>query len=120
MTITRDEQRRLDYKLHRIRRPRTVQCRWCGGRIVVNPRGRLPDFCSGSHRQLAYQQRKWQRPHTVVALADDIGSAKVRGLIDKAIVARLRQMGLVPPAMPPPEPSPRRRPMLKLVKPNDE
>ena len=32
-TMTRDEQRRLDYQLHRIRRPKSVQCRWCGDRI---------------------------------------------------------------------------------------
>ena len=117
---TRDEQRRLDYQLHRIRRPKTVQCGWCGSRIVVNPRGRLPDFCSGSHRQLAYQQRKWQQPHAVAALADDIGSAKVRGVIHEEIVAELRQMGLVPQAMPPPEPSPPRRPRLKLVEREDD
>ena len=116
MTTYKDEQRRLDYKLHRICRPKTVQCRWCGDRIVVNPRGRLPDFCSGSHRQLAYQQRKWQRPHAVAALADDIHSAKVRDVIHE----ELRRMNLVPQSMSPPVPRPRRRPMLKLVERNDE
>jgi DNA-directed RNA polymerase subunit RPC12/RpoP len=120
MTTTKDAQRRLDYQLHRIRRPKTVQCQWCGGRIVVNPRGRLPDFCSESHRQLAYQQRKWQRPHAVAALADDIDAAKVRGVIREEIVAALCQTGIVPQAMPPPKPKPHRRPRLELVQRKDE
>ena len=120
MTMTRDEQRRLDYRLHRTRRPKSVRCRWCGDRIEVNPRGRLPDFCSESHRQLAYQRRKWQRPHDVAALADDIDRAKVRGVLQVEIVAVLRRWGVVPDAMPPPEPSPRRRSHLKLVKGEDE
>jgi hypothetical protein len=87
------------------------------GSWSVSPRGRLPDFCSGSHRQLAYKQRKWQRPHAVAALADDIDAAKVRGVIREEIVAALRQTGLVPQAMPPPKPNPRR---LKLVEKKDE
>ena len=78
-------------------------------------------FVVSSHRQLAYQRRKWQRPHDVAALADDIDSAKVRGVIREAIVAELRWWGVVPDAMPPPEPSPRRPPpSLKLVKGEDE
>jgi hypothetical protein len=37
--ITRDQQRRIDFALHRIRRPKTVPCQWCRAKIVVSRRG---------------------------------------------------------------------------------
>ena len=115
MTTNRDQQRRRDFALRRISRPKTVLCRWCGGKIVVNPRGRLAEYCSESHRQLAYQQRKWQRPHAIAALADDIDSAKVRGAIREEALTILRNAGLIPQAMPPSEPPPPHRPPLRIV-----
>jgi hypothetical protein len=110
MTISRDQQRRIDFTLHRIRRPKTVLCQWCRATIVVRRRGRLPEYCSESHRQLAYQRRKWTRPHAVASLALGADISKMR--ISQVVLAVLQQLEII--TTPPPEPP--RRPHLKLVK----
>jgi hypothetical protein len=92
MTITRDQQRRVDYALDRIRRPRTVKCKWCGRTTNVPTKGRLPNYCSASHRQLAYQQRKWQKQPGLLALQQDLGEVERRTLVRQELRATIEAL----------------------------
>jgi hypothetical protein len=78
LTMNRDDRRRLDYALGRRKRPRTLRCRWCNSKIEIKPRGRVPEFCSQTCRQRAYEQRKWARPATVEMVARDLAQGSER------------------------------------------
>ena len=99
------------------KRPRTLRCRWCNSKIEIKPRGRVPEFCSQTCRQRAYEQRKWARPAAVEMVARDLATAKVREVVRSEAWHLLRQMGLVVAAEPPPTPKKPRKPTLRLVKP---
>lgn len=45
-----------------------IVCAWCGDQLNPRPRGRPPIYCSDSHRQQAYQQRRIDR-----AVAEAVG-----------------------------------------------
>ncbi len=36
----------------------TIQCGWCGTKVPVPPRGRVPKWCSSSCRHRAWEQRR--------------------------------------------------------------
>src|SRR5215471_13444155 len=105
----RVDHRRLSYALDKAhgrpaKRPRTLRCDWCKAKIKVKPQGRLPRFCSPSHRQRAYERAKWGRPH-LVALRSDLASVAMRTAIREEAWAMLREAGLLPDgATPPPMP----------------
>jgi hypothetical protein len=40
------------------RRPKTIRCRRCKKKVAVPPRGRVPEYCSASCRQRAYEHSK--------------------------------------------------------------
>jgi hypothetical protein len=117
LTMNRDERQRLDYALGRRKRPRTLRCRWCNSKIEIESRGRVPEFCSQSCRQRAYEQRKWARPAAVELVARDLATAKVREAIRAEAWNLLRQIGVVSAPQPPPAPTRSPKPTLRLVKP---
>jgi hypothetical protein len=100
------------------KRPKTVKCRWCGCKIVVKPKGRLPLYHNQACRQRAYEQEKFGRPH-LVRLRQDLGSAAIRAAVQQEALAILkelaRKVGLPENWSPPPRPE-RKRPALRLVK----
>jgi hypothetical protein len=114
--------RRFDYRIAGIRgqprkRPKTLRCGWCKEKFKVAPHGRLPEFCSHSCRQRAYEKKRWQRPSAIEALAKDLATVKVHNYIRAEIWALLKAAGVVSqPDPPPPPPKPRRRSHLRLVK----
>jgi len=59
----------------------------------VKPLGRVPKFYSQRCRQRAAEKRKWLRPAPLVALSDEIGTARVR--------AAIREEGLDPAVVSP-------------------
>src|SRR5579864_4634563 len=122
LTMDRDQTRRLSYHLKRTNRPRTLRCRWCKKKIGVSPRGRLPEYCCASHRQLAHQQRKWRHPHAVEALTRDLATIPIRDAIRAEVLSVFRELGLVDDrVLSPPKPQQRERPPLRLVdKPPDD
>jgi predicted nucleic acid-binding Zn ribbon protein len=104
------------------RRPKTARCSRCKTKIKINGRGRVPKFCSPTCRQLAYQQRKWQRPTAVQMLAEDIDTVRIRNIIRAEVWTALQMAGVVPKNEPPPL-APRksqRRADLRIVKPQPE
>jgi hypothetical protein len=103
----------------RAKRPKTVRCRWCRKRFKVLVRGRLPDYCSDSCRQRAYQKRKWRDETPVVLLAKDLAHIRVREWLRKEIWDLLVQAGLAAPHSPVPPVQPQRsRAKLTLVLPS--
>ena len=101
------------------RRPRTTRCQRCKTKIKIKGRGRVPRFCSPTCRQLAYEQRKWQRPAPVESLARDLATVKVRDFIRAEIWSQLQAAGLIAPNQPPPlPPKARQKPThLRVVEP---
>jgi hypothetical protein len=95
------------------KRPRTLRCVWCKGKIAVSSRGRLPLYCSHSCRQRVYERGKWQQPH-LAALRRDLARVEIRDAIRQEAWALLRQMGLTTGPKPPERPQ-RKRPDLRLV-----
>src|SRR4249919_1078971 len=85
------------------KRPKTLRCLWCKGKIAVKLRGRLPSFCSHSCRQRAYERAKWQQPH-LLALHKDLKRVVIRAEIRNEVWELLRQVGLVKAAVPPEKP----------------
>ena len=99
-------------------RRKSPRCEWCRAEIKRKGRGRVPRFCSPSHRQLAFQRRKWQRPHPVDLMARDLNRMAVRSFLRQEIWEILAQAGLVPPSVPPPLPRKARgKPDLRIVGP---
>ena len=99
----------------RSRRPKTVKCRRCRTKIEVKPKGPLPLYCSSACRQRAYERRK--HSGLMVALAQDLATAKVRDAIRAEVVAVLSQAGIIK-AVPPllrPSPPKKRPSHLRLV-----
>src|SRR4051794_36692438 len=97
--------RRFDYRLKKARglpakRPKTLRCLWCRGKIDVNPRGRLPKFCSHSCRQRGYERSKWRQPFAV-AFRKDHARVATQDVIRQAAWELLKEVGLVKAAMPP-------------------
>jgi hypothetical protein len=84
----------------------------------VPARGRLPNYCSDSCRQRAYQKRKWRGEGPVALLAKDLAHIRVREWLRKEIWALPVQAGLASPHRPvPPIPPQPQRAKLKLVQP---
>jgi hypothetical protein len=100
-------------------RPKSRRCARCKSKIKIKGRGRVPSFCSPTCRQLAYEQRRWQRPTPVELLAKDIGNIQVRDFIRAEIWSMLQEAGLVASDRRPPSPPPKRqRPAhLRVVQP---
>src|SRR6516164_8745589 len=98
-------------------RPKSRRCARCKSKIKIKGRGRIPKFCSPTCRQLAYEQRRWQRPTPVELLAKDICTIQVRDFIRAEIWSALQFAGLVGPTQPPPWPPPKRQrpPHLRVV-----
>jgi hypothetical protein len=120
MTTWRDQNRRMMFELGHAARPKTVRCYWCRAKLKVPSRGRLPQCCSATGRQRAYQKRKWSRPGAVEALAADLAHVKVRSWLRKEIRALLVEAGLVPAQMPLPAANTRRsKNHLRLVPPRN-
>jgi hypothetical protein len=119
----RDLGRRFRYeydvkKKRPAKRPKTVKCRWCGRKIVVKPKGRLPLYHNHACRQRAYEQEKWGRPH-LARLRQDLNSVAMRTVARQEVWALLKQARLVADPEPPPLPE-RKRPSLQVVKKSDE
>ena len=72
---SQDTARRLQFALGTTKRPKTLRCRWCDAKITVDPRGRLPEYCSHGCRQRAYEKRKWAPPDWSAPLAHDLADA---------------------------------------------
>jgi hypothetical protein len=113
------DRRRLVYALDKayggsMKRPRTLRCERCKNKIKVEPRGRLPRFCSQTCRQRAYERAKWGQPH-LAALHSDLATVEMRTAIREEAWAMLRQAGLVQASTPPPMPRRKPRPDLRLV-----
>jgi hypothetical protein len=115
LTKKSDERRRIDYTLGRCDRPRTLRCRRCNAMIKVNPHGRIPEFCSQTCRQRAYEKRKWARPAAIEIVARDLATTKLRAAIRAETLSVMRQMGFVSAPEPPPPPKKKPKPMLRLV-----
>ena len=119
--MTRSDNRRLDYRLGGIykqprKRPKTLRCGWCKEKFKVGRRGRLPDFCSHSCRQRAYERSKWG-PGLREVLARDLATVRGREVIRAEIWTLLKQLGLVSEPNPPPPPRKPPRPShLRVVK----
>jgi hypothetical protein len=90
MGLTKLTASRLPPWWSRRRRPKTKRCERCKAKIKVKGRGRVPRFCSPTCRQLAYEQRKWQRPAPVVLAAQDIATIHVRDFIRAEIWSLLQ------------------------------
>src|SRR6516165_6940910 len=90
------------------RRPKTARCQRCKTKIKIKGRGRVPKFCSPTCRQLAYEQRRWQRPTPVELLAKDIATIQVRDFIRAEIWGMLQEAGLVASDRLPPSPPAKR------------
>jgi hypothetical protein len=99
------------------KRPKTVKCLWCGRKIVVKPKGRLPLYHNHACRQRAYEREKFGRPH-LARLRQDLGSAAIRAAVQQEALAILkelvRKVGLPVELEPPPRPE-RKRASLRLV-----
>src|SRR6476646_7533011 len=103
------------------RRPKTARCARCRTKIKIKSRGRVPKFCSPTCRQLAYEQRRWQRPTPVELLAKDIATIKCRDFIRAEVWSALQMAGLVASNQPPwPSPKRQRPTHLRIVKPQPE
>jgi hypothetical protein len=74
----------------------------CKAKIKVQPKGRVPKFCSRNCRQRAYEHNRALGPTMVPMsiLARDLETAQVRGAIRAEIRAILRDMGFDPPTPP--------------------
>ena len=97
------------------KRPKTLRCLWCRGRIRVGSHGRLPRFCSQTCRQRAYERRKWQRPHLMQHLHDELFDIRVEAAVHRV----LQRQGLA--SEPAPSAPPRRkRPTLRVVKSDED
>jgi hypothetical protein len=93
-----------------------VRCHCCRAAIKVkHKKGPLPLYCSRRCRQLAYERRRHTGP--MVALAQDIATAKVRDVIREEVLSLLSQIGLMPPKSPPPPRTraTREKPKLRIV-----
>jgi hypothetical protein len=101
------------------RRPRTAKCQRCKAKIKVQPKGRVPKFCSRNCRQRAYEHNRALGPTMVPMsiLARDLDTAHVRAVIRDEIRTVLREMGWgIPPT--PPSPKPKRKAHLHVVEPS--
>jgi hypothetical protein len=112
------DNRRFDYRFKKlygakVKRPKTLRCLWCKGKIAVKPQGRLPSFCSHSCRQRAYERAKWQQPH-LLALHKDLKRVAIREEIRKEAWQLLQEVGLVKAAALPGRPR-NTRPALRVV-----
>jgi hypothetical protein len=113
-----DSTRRIRFLMGRAKRPRTIRCQCCRKSFKVPIRGRLPNYCSASCRQRAYQKRKWRGEGPFAVLAEDLAHIRVREWLRKEIWSLLVQAGLAAPHSPVPPIAPRRsRAKLKLVPP---
>jgi len=45
-----------------VRRPDVVACGWCGSKVVVAARGRVPHWCGSGCRHRAWEQRRAAGP----------------------------------------------------------
>jgi hypothetical protein len=102
------------------RRPKRVKCRRCKKAIKVAARGPLPLYCSGTCRQLAYQQRRHSGP--MLLLAQDIATYKVRSVIRQEYWRLPCEAGLVggDPPRPKPAPHDKKPGHLRLVPPAEK
>jgi hypothetical protein len=73
-----------------------------------SPPASIPLYCSRTCRQKAYEKRKWRRP----AIVDLMAASKAQDLIELVVVKHLQRLGLEPPS-----PPKRRRPNLRVIKP---
>ena len=96
------------------RRPKTTRCQRCKAKIKIKTRGRVPRFCSATSRQLAYEQRKWQRPTPVELAAKFRASYEVRSTIRDELWSMLQAAGLIAPNQPPPALPRKSRPRAHL------
>ena len=103
----------------RQRRHRHVRCAQCRRKEKINPRGRVPRFCSRSCRQRAYERRKWQKPTPVELLARAVDSMAVRQLVREEVRKVLQELGLAAKTPVPPLVSKKSRPELRLIHPDE-
>ena len=96
------------------RRPKTVRCRHCKGKIEVKPKGPLPLYCRGC-RQRAYEKRRYSGPQ--VLLAQDLATVSVRDAIRAEVRLALSQLGFDVPPLPPDQP--KKRSHLRVVESRD-
>ena len=99
--------------MRKSRRPKTVKCRRCKGRIQVKPRGPLPVYCR-SCRQRIYEAHRSGESKQV--LLQTYADEKLRLLITAAVLRcfdrYLAEVGLPPWPKPPPA---KKRAHLHLV-----
>jgi hypothetical protein len=92
------------------KRPR---CGYCRKAFKPPRRGRPPLYCSASHRQRAYQERRAYaaavKALPVQLIGRDIEDMRTKSGIERAVVDVLRRFGVLPP-------SPKRPARLRIVK----
>ena len=104
------------------RRPKTTRCQHCKAMIKIKSRGRVPRFCSATCRQLAYEQRRWQRPTPVELMAQFKATFEFQSFLRAEIWSILQAAGLVALNQPLPPPPPKRRQPthLRVVEPQPD
>jgi hypothetical protein len=104
-----------------------VKCAECGKKFALPARGRLPEYCSQTCRQRAYEARKWQEkllPHGVAPalLQKDLVPTLNRAFIKELVREILVEEG--PPAVSPPakhrKPQPRHLRLVEKVQQNED
>jgi hypothetical protein len=106
--------RHIAFLMGRGSRPKTQRCAWCNKKMCVQARGRIPMFCSPTCRQRAYEKRKWSRPSVIEALAQDLATLEGHAIIREAVLAILRENGLITNPTPPPALT-RKAPKLRVI-----
>jgi hypothetical protein len=95
------------------RRPRTKKCKGCGDPIMVAPRGRVPTYCGQTCKQQAYERRRRRGP--MLALVEDIATAKIQQIIRDEVRNCLVQAGLIDAVGAVPRASKAQKPKLSLI-----
>jgi hypothetical protein len=80
-------------------------CAWCKVRFRPTGRGRPPTYCSASHRQRAYEARRFReaaaRQMPQMLFKRDWEGIRTSVGIDKAVLNALRRFGIIPTAATP-------------------
>ena len=91
------------------------KCAYCKVRFKPPARGRTPTYCSRSHRQRAYEQRRLkraeQRGMPIKLLRTDVATLLAQRDFRDKVIGVLREVGVLPP-----KPGPDKGD-LRLVKP---
>jgi hypothetical protein len=106
----------LDAAYRKQRRARRLRCIRCNKLFNRPQRGRLPDYCSQSCRQRAYESRRALGSTPSFLLQHDMDDIRTKDGIKRAVVDVLRELGFLAQ----PLPQQRTQPRLRIVEDDED